>query len=172
LVGVGRLEQVPDAAGEVAFEASQRFAVGLAFGAFAFEVGLGFAVAACAGERDAVQRGVELAVAAAVQAVAVGAPGADGDRRDAGGARELGVVCEAAGAGDLAEQLGGRQWPEAWLDEQLRRGLGDELGDLGLELGGGGGELAQPSQLVARDPDSGGLLGAREPPPDPRRLRL
>jgi hypothetical protein len=30
---------VPDAAGEVALEAAQCFAVGLAFGAFAFEVG-------------------------------------------------------------------------------------------------------------------------------------
>jgi hypothetical protein len=57
---------VPDAAGEVAFEAAEGFAVGLAFGAFAFEVGLGFGVAARAGDRDAVDGGVDLAVAAAV----------------------------------------------------------------------------------------------------------
>src|SRR4051812_17537096 len=43
--GRGRLEEVPDAAGEVALEAAQCFAVGLAFAAFAFQVGLGFGVA-------------------------------------------------------------------------------------------------------------------------------
>ena len=38
LVGVGRLEEVPDAAGEVAFEAADRFFGALAFGAFAGDV--------------------------------------------------------------------------------------------------------------------------------------
>jgi hypothetical protein len=96
---------VPDAAGEVALEAAQCFAVGLAFGAFAFEVGLGFGVAAGAGDRDAVDCGVDLAVAAAVQAVAVGVARADRDRGDAAGSCELGVAGEALGAGDLADQL-------------------------------------------------------------------
>jgi hypothetical protein len=41
--------------------------------------------------------GVDL-VAAAVEAVTVGVAGADEDRSDAGGARELGVRGEAAGA--------------------------------------------------------------------------
>jgi hypothetical protein len=54
----GRLEQVPDAAGEVAFEAAHRFEPGLAFGAFAGQVGLGLAMASGAGERDAVDGGV------------------------------------------------------------------------------------------------------------------
>ena len=67
----GRLEQVPDAACEVAFEAADRFAVGLAFGAFAGDVGAGFGVAAGAGDGDAVNGGVDLAVAAAIEAVAV-----------------------------------------------------------------------------------------------------
>ena len=97
------------------------------------DVVLGLGVAAGAGERDAVNGGVDLAVAAAVEAVAVGLAGADGDRRDAGGACELGVGGEAVGAGDLADELGGGQRPEAGLGEQLRRGLGDEVGDLGLE---------------------------------------
>jgi hypothetical protein len=38
-----------------------------------------------------------------------------------------------AGAGDLADELGSRQGPEAGLWEQLRCDAGDELGDLGLE---------------------------------------
>src|SRR4051794_32931459 len=55
----GRLQQVPDAA----LEAARGFQAGLAFGAFAGQVVLGFWVAAGAGERDAVDGGVELAVA-------------------------------------------------------------------------------------------------------------
>ena len=42
LVGVGRLEQSPDVAGEVAFEAADRFAGGLAFGLTACDLVLGF----------------------------------------------------------------------------------------------------------------------------------
>src|SRR5918997_477093 len=67
--GVGRLEEVPEAAGEVAFEAAHGFESGLAFGAFAGDVVEGFGVAARAGERDPVDGGVELAVAAAVESV-------------------------------------------------------------------------------------------------------
>jgi hypothetical protein len=104
---MGRLEQVPDAAGEVAFEAADRFAVGLAFGGLARHVVAGFGVAAGAGDRDAVNGGVDLAVAAAVEAVPVGAPGADWYRGQAGGASELGVGGEALSAGDLADELGG-----------------------------------------------------------------
>ena len=97
------------------------------------DVVAGLGVAAGAGDGDAVDGGVDLAVAAAVEAVAVGLAGADGDRRQAGGAGELGVGGEAAGAGDLADELGRGQRPEAGLGEQLRRDLGDELGDLGFE---------------------------------------
>src|SRR4051794_6717329 len=112
---MGRLEEVPDAAGEVAFEAADGFFGALAFGAFAGDVVLGFGVAAQAGDGDAVDRGVDLAVAAAVEAVAVGLAGTDWDRGDAGGPGELGVACEATGAGDLADQLGGDQRAEAGL---------------------------------------------------------
>ena len=45
----------------------------------------------------------------------------------------LASVAKRCGAGDLADELGGGQRPEAGLGEQLRRDLGDELGDLGLE---------------------------------------
>ena len=91
MVGVGRAQEVPDAAGEVAFEAADGVAVGLAFGVLARDVVLRVRVAAGAGDGDAVDGGVDLAVAAAVEAVAVGASGADRDRCDAGGSGELGV---------------------------------------------------------------------------------
>ena len=60
--------------------------------------------------------------------------------------------------------LAGGQRPEAGLGEQLRRDLGDELGDLGLERVDGRRELAQAAQLVAGDPDARGLLGAGQAP--------
>ena len=60
------------------------------------------------------------------------------------------------------------QRPEAGLGEQLRRDLGDELGDLGLERVDGLRELAQVAQLVAGDPDARRLLGARQAPRDAR----
>ena len=91
----GAVQEVPDAADEVALEAAQRFAAGLAFGLLAREVGGGLGVVAGLGERESVERAVELAVAAAVEAVAVGAPRGRGDRRGAGKARELGVAGEA-----------------------------------------------------------------------------
>ena len=94
---------MPDAAGEVAFEAAHRFEPGLAFGAFASDVVLGLGVASGAGERDAVDGGVELAVAAAIETVAVRLARADRDRRDAGRASQLGFGGEALGTGDFAE---------------------------------------------------------------------
>ena len=62
---VRRLEEVPDAAGGVAFEAVQRFVAAFADG-------------------QAVQRAVQLAVAAVIEAVAIGASRGGRDRRGAG----------------------------------------------------------------------------------------
>ena len=123
--GVG-LEEVPDAAGEVALEAADGFAAGLAFGLAAGEVGGALGVQAALGDGEAVQRAVELAVAAVVEAVALGSSGGGGDRRRAGGAGELGVGGEAGDVGDLAEQLGGGQDAAAAFGEQPRRERGDE----------------------------------------------
>ena len=106
---------MPDAADEVALDAADGFAGGLAFGAFASDVVLGFRVAAGAGDRDAMDGGVDLSVAAAVESVAVGLAGADRDRREAGRAGELGVGVEALRAGDLADELGGGQRSDAGL---------------------------------------------------------
>src|SRR5215207_8049272 len=89
---VGRLEQLPDAPGEVALEAADGLFGALALGAFASDVVLGLGVAAQAGDGNAVDGGVDLAVAAAIQAVPVGLARANRDRGDAGGARELGIA--------------------------------------------------------------------------------
>ena len=83
-MGAGSLEQVPDASGEMALEAADGFLGALAFGALARDVVLGLGVAAQAGDGDAVDGRVDLAVAAAIEPVAVGVAGADRDRRDAG----------------------------------------------------------------------------------------
>jgi hypothetical protein len=67
--GWARFECVEDGAGEESFEAADRFAACLAFGLFAFEVGAGGGVVARLRDRDPVERGVELSVAAAVESV-------------------------------------------------------------------------------------------------------
>src|SRR3954465_1383513 len=77
----GGLEEAPDAAGEVALEAAQGCAAGLAVRLLAGEGGGGLGVEAALGDGEAVQRAVELAVAAAIEAVAVGAARRGGDRR-------------------------------------------------------------------------------------------
>ena len=52
---------------------------------------------------EAMERAVELAIATAVEAVALGVARGGGDRGAAAGAGELGVGGESVGAGDLAD---------------------------------------------------------------------
>jgi hypothetical protein len=66
-----RFEGVEDDADEESFEAADGLAPRLALGAFALEVDAGWVVVTSLGDRDPVERGVELAVAAAVEAVAL-----------------------------------------------------------------------------------------------------
>jgi hypothetical protein len=68
---VGCARQLRDAAGEVAFVAWDRCAVGLAFGLRARDE-LDRLMAAGAGDGDAVGRRVDLAVAAAIETMPVG----------------------------------------------------------------------------------------------------
>jgi hypothetical protein len=63
-------ECVEDDACELAFEAADRLATALAFGLLAFQVGASGGMDARLGDRDPVQRAVELAVGAAVEPVA------------------------------------------------------------------------------------------------------
>jgi hypothetical protein len=53
-------------------------------------------------------------------------------------------------AGDLTDQLARGQRPEAGFCQQLRRDLGHELGDLGVEQVDGAGQLARVAQRAAR----------------------
>jgi hypothetical protein len=69
--GGARFEGVEDDAGELSFEAADGFAAAFPFGLFAFQVGAGGGVVAGLGDRDPVERAVELAVAAAVEPVAL-----------------------------------------------------------------------------------------------------
>jgi hypothetical protein len=64
-------------------------------------------VDAATGDRDDVQSAVELAVAAAVQPVAIMSAGGHGDRCDSGDPGELRIALEALGAGGLADQYRG-----------------------------------------------------------------
>ena len=66
-----RFECVEDDACELSFEAADRFAAAFAFPAFALEVSARGGVATRLCDRDAVERRVELAVAAAVEPVAL-----------------------------------------------------------------------------------------------------
>ena len=54
----------------------------------------------------------------------------------------------------------------AALGEQLRSGLGDQLGELVMQSGGGAGELADAADHVARDEDPDRGFGAVKAPGD------
>src|SRR5690242_3873974 len=123
--GVG-LEEFPEGGGDLAFEAAERFFGGFAFGEFALVVVAGGWMPADLGDRDAVQDGVELAVAAAVQAVADVLAGAGGDGGGAGDARVFGGGGEALRAGGLADCFGGAQHAAAGEPQERRPIRGHE----------------------------------------------
>jgi hypothetical protein len=115
------LEEVLDAAGEVAFEAVECFAAGFPFGLFAGEVVGGVGVVEALGEREAVEGAVDLAVAAAVWAVLDCACGGGRDRCCSGDSCECRVRLEGVDAGDLADEFGGDEDAAAAFGEQLAR---------------------------------------------------
>jgi hypothetical protein len=94
---------VVDGARELSFEAADGFASALAFGLFALEVDARRRVDAALCHCDPVEGAVELAVAAAVEAVALVLAGAGIERGDTGVAGELCVGAEAIDGADLAE---------------------------------------------------------------------
>jgi len=118
----------------LAFQATDGFATALAFGLFAFEVGARGGMDARLRDRDSIEGRVELAVAAAVEAVALDAAGAGLEWCDATMSGELGVALEAADRADLGEQLGGGERTAAGQLEQCRRSLGGPLLELTVEL--------------------------------------
>ena len=107
--GGGRAQEMPDAAGEVALEGADGVAGGLAFGVLARDVVLRFGMTPRPSDCNAMDRGVDLPVAAAIEAVTVRFARANRDRREARGARELGIGIKALRTGDLADELGGGQ---------------------------------------------------------------
>ena len=127
--------------------AAQDLFAALARGSEAGGVDLGARVAGQADQGDLVQRPVGLSVAAAVESVAVGPPGAGGDRGGAAqggegclGADSVGVVAggdEQGGGGDDAVALGG---------EHRRGGAGGQCAQLGVDVG----------DLVGQDPVAAG----------------
>src|SRR5690606_21816600 len=122
--------------GDVALEAAADFSVGLAFGASTLEVGTGGGVVAHAVQSNDVQSAVELAVAAAVEAVTGGESGAGGDGRDAGEAGERGFVAAAAGVGPGAQDGGRDDRADTELVEQVGSPVLDD-GEDGLFVGSG-----------------------------------
>ena len=101
--------------GEVAFEAAQRAFCGLAFGLFAGEVFTGGGVVLRAGDRDDVQRVVELAVPSAVEAMLLALARGAFDRRGAALQREARVGVKPFGSGGSADQDRGGERPAAGL---------------------------------------------------------
>ena len=65
--GWAGFQALVDGADEESFEAADRFAATLAFGTFAFEVSACRRIDPCLCDRDAVERRVELAIAATVE---------------------------------------------------------------------------------------------------------
>jgi hypothetical protein len=111
-----------DGPDELSFEAAERLATTLALGLLALEVGAGRRVDASLRDRDPVQGAVQLAVAAAIEPVALVLARAGVERCDAGVAGKLGIGAEAGDRSDFAEQLGGGQAAAAGQFEQPRRG--------------------------------------------------
>jgi hypothetical protein len=97
----------------VTLETVDGLGAALALGALAGEIGLRFGVAAGALDRDAVDGRVDLAVAAAVEAVAVGVARADRDRRLAAAVR---------GAFGLRAAAPGSECQEGGREEERGRG--------------------------------------------------
>ena len=114
-------EDVVDLAGDVAFQASDDLGFGQAFLGAAFGVGAAAGVVAEPVEHHDVEGVVGVAVAAAVEAVSVGAAAAGRDRGDAAQVGERGFggdpVGVVAGAG---EELAGDFGPDTGEGESAR----------------------------------------------------
>ncbi len=122
---------------------------------------------ACLRDRDAVQGAVELAVAAAVEPVALVLAAACFEWCDAGVAGELGVGVEAFDRADLAEQLRGAERAAAGQGKQRRRGLLDPGLELAVEGEDRAGQRAAAADELACDPHLHRLLAATQPAGDP-----
>ena len=135
---------------EVALEAAHRLHAALALGFLALQVGSGLGVDSPTGDRDNVQRPVELAVAATVETVTLVAAGGDRDRCDAGGPGEVRVAWETLRARGLPDQDRRAERAAAGLSEQLWALGAHEVPQLALELLRLAGDRRDPSSAHAK----------------------
>ena len=147
------LEESEDAAGEVALEEPDRFAVAFAFALFAFDVGDCFGVVFASGDDCLVEDAVEFAVAAAVEAMADRAARRGWDRRHAGEFRKRGFVSEASFVRPGDQCLGCADRAEPVLGEECRCGLFGQLLQFPVEFAELCGECFDP---VSREPAAPG----------------
>ena len=119
---------------EVALERPQRFFAGLALGFSPRQVDARRCVDTRLGDRDAVQGQVELAIAFAVEAMALLFARGGIERGHTGELGELAIGAEATDTGHLGDQLGGGERAAARQARELRRMRLDERAQLTLEL--------------------------------------
>src|SRR5690606_29744845 len=131
--GVVDEEPAQDLVGEPAEERPDGGGLGLAGGHAGFDERPARASAAPLGDRDAVERGVDLAVTAAAEPELLAA-GPDRDRRGAVPAGERGLGLEPISASDLAHDLRSGERPATGQLEQRRNQHLHDRGDLTLEL--------------------------------------
>ena len=105
------------------------------------------------------QRPIESAVTAAVEAVADRLPGGGGDRGAAGESCEGRFRADPAGVRPGKDELRGRERADAGLLEQLGRELPREPLDLACELALLGGQLQHPSGNRAQREQGAAQLG-------------
>lgn len=111
--GAARVARQPEHdSDEMALEAAQGLTAGLAFRLAAFEVGARSRLPTALHDGDLVQRGVQLAVAVAVEAVAALLAGGAIDGRDPGEPGELGLVAKARDTGGLADSFAAISTPQ------------------------------------------------------------
>src|SRR5439155_21571314 len=132
-LGVG-FECVVDDVGEAAFEDAEGFAVGVALCFAASDQCLRGRVAVALCERDPVDGGVELAVAAAAEAVAEAAGRVDGQRCGAVVAGVGVAGAEALDAGGVADALCWREGAASGGRQQRRRQGAHAAGGLAFGL--------------------------------------
>src|SRR6266496_4298117 len=119
-------EEPVEISGEVALEAAGGLAAAFPFLDSALDVVDGRSVCSASGNDDLVECSVELSVAAAVEAVDRLAGGCR-DRGDAGEPGECGLAHHAVAVGPGQHDLGGEQWADAGLVDQLRGERGGEF---------------------------------------------
>jgi hypothetical protein len=105
------------------------------------------------GDRDDVQRSVDLTVAAALEAMAVVSPGRDWDRCDPAIRAKWGVGLETLGACSLSDQDRRGQRAASCLGEQLTTMDSNEIAQLALKLLLGQPALAMCAGATLRSTD-------------------